>query len=99
MREVYVAGIGITSFSRLEYPLAEIAAYPAMGALRDAGLKKVDQVYVANMGSARINSQTALASAVVDTLGLTPAGAERIENGPAALDKFTHAAAASILNG
>jgi len=83
MREVYVAGIGITSFSRLEYPLAEIAAYPAMGALRDAGLKKIDQVYVANMGSARINNQTALASAVVDTLGLTPAGAERIENGPA----------------
>ncbi len=83
MREVYVAGLGITSFSRLEYPLAEIAAYPAMGALRDAGLKKVDQVYVANMGSARINNQTALASAVVDTLGLTPAGAERIENGPA----------------
>jgi len=38
---------------------------------------------VANMGSARINNQTALASAVVDTLGLTPAGAERIENGPA----------------
>ena len=83
MREVYVAGIGMTSFSRLEYPLVEIAAHPAMGALRDAGLKKVDQVYVANMGSARINNQTALASAVVDTLGLTPAGAERIENGPA----------------
>jgi acetyl-CoA C-acetyltransferase len=83
MRDVYIAGIGITSFSRLEYPLAEIAAYPAMKALRDAGLKAVDQVYVANMGSARINNQTALASAVVDTLGLTPAGAERIENGPA----------------
>jgi acetyl-CoA C-acetyltransferase len=83
MRDVYVAGIGITSFSRLEYPLAEIAAYPAMVALRDAGLKKVDQVYVANMGSARINNQTALGSAVVDTLSLTPAGAERIENGPA----------------
>lgn len=83
MREVYIAGIGITSFSRLEYPLAEIAAYPAMGAMRDAGLKKVDQVYVANMGSARINNQTALGSAVVDTLSLTPAGAERIENGPA----------------
>jgi hypothetical protein len=28
MRDVYVIGIGITSFSRLEYPLAEIAAYP-----------------------------------------------------------------------
>lgn len=83
MRDVYVAGIGITTFGRLEYPLAEIAAYPAMKAMRDAGIGKVDQVYVANMGAARLNRQTALASAVVDTLSLTPAGAEAIENGPA----------------
>ncbi len=83
MREVYVVGIGITSFTRLEYPLSEIAAYPAMIALKDAGLSKVDHVYVANMGSARANHQTGLASAVVDTLSLTPAGAEVIENGPA----------------
>ena len=83
MREVYVVGIGITSFGRLEYPLSEIAAYPAMVALKDAGLSKVDHVYVANMGSARLNHQTGLASAVVDTLSLTPAGAEVIENGPA----------------
>jgi acetyl-CoA C-acetyltransferase len=83
MREVYVVGIGITSFTRLEYPLSEIAAYPALMALKDAGLSKVDHVYVANMGSARLNHQTGLASAVVDTLNLTPAGAESIENGPA----------------
>jgi acetyl-CoA C-acetyltransferase len=83
MREVYVAGIGITTFGRLEYPLSEIAAYPAMMAMADAGLTDVDQVYVANMGSGRINHQTGLASAVVDTLSLTPAGAEAVENGPA----------------
>ena len=83
MRSVYVAGIGITSFGRLEFPLAEIAAYPAMMAMRDSGLAEIDQVYVANMGGGRINHQTALASAVVDTLSLTPAGAESIENGPA----------------
>ena len=35
------------------------------------------------MGGGRINHQTGLASAVVDTLSLTPAGAETIENGPA----------------
>ena len=40
-------------------------------------------VVVANMGSARLNNQSALASAVVDTLSLTPAGAVRVENGPA----------------
>ncbi len=83
MRGVYVVGIGITSFTRLEYLLSEIAAYPAMMALRDAGLRQVDHLYVANMGGGRINHQTGLASAVVDTLSLTPAGAETIENGPA----------------
>jgi acetyl-CoA C-acetyltransferase len=35
------------------------------------------------MGSGRVNGQTGLASAVVDHLSLTPAGAETIENGPA----------------
>ena len=83
MRDVYVIGIGITSFGRLEYPLVEIAAYPGFMALRECGLRKVDQLYVANMGSGRINNQTGLASAVVDNLSLTPAGAETIENGPA----------------
>lgn len=83
MRDVYIIGIGITTFTRLEFPLAEIAAYASMGALKDSGVDSVDHVYVSNMGSARINSQTALASAVVDTLSLTPAGATRVENGPA----------------
>jgi len=67
----------------LEYPLVEIAAYPAMMALMDSGLDRVDHVYVANMGAGRINQQTGLGSAVVDNLSLTPAGAEVIENGPA----------------
>jgi len=83
MRDVYVVGIGITSFGRLEYPLIEIAAYPGMMALQDAGLQKVDHVYVANMGASRLNRVTGLASAVVDHLSLCPAGADLIENGPA----------------
>ncbi|MDI6738975.1 MAG: acetyl-CoA acetyltransferase [Candidatus Edwardsbacteria bacterium] len=83
MREVYVAGIGITSFSRLEYPLVEIAAYPGLIAMKESGIKSIDQLYVANMGGGRVNHQTGLASAVVDNLSLTPAGADTIENGPA----------------
>ncbi|MFH1688617.1 MAG: acetyl-CoA acetyltransferase, partial [Candidatus Eisenbacteria bacterium] len=83
MRDVYVIGIGITSFTRLEYPLSEIAAYPAMMAMKDASTREIDHLYVANMGGGRVNHQTGLASAVVDTLSLTPAGAETIENGPA----------------
>jgi acetyl-CoA C-acetyltransferase len=83
MRKVYAVGLGITSFTRLEYPLSEIAAYAGMMAMRDAGLSAVDHVYVANMGACRLNHQSGLASAVVDSLSLTPAGAETIENGPA----------------
>ena len=42
MRNVYVAGIGITTFGRLEYPLTEVAAYPAMMAMqhRTAGPRR-----------------------------------------------------------
>lgn len=83
MRDVYAIGIGITSFTRLEYPLVEIAAYPAVLALQEAGLDHVDHVYCANMGAARLNHQTSIASALVDHLSLQPAGAETIENGPA----------------
>ncbi len=83
MREVYVAGIGITSFTRLEYPLVEIAAYPGLMAMKESGIKSIDQLYVANMGASKANHQTGLASAVVDHMSLTPAGAEAIENGPA----------------
>jgi len=83
MREVYVAGIGITSFTRLEYPLVEIAAYPGLMAMKESRIKSIDQLYVANMGASRANRQTGLASAVIDHMSLTPAGAETIENGPA----------------
>jgi len=83
MRDVYAVGIGITSFTRLDYPLVEIAAYPGLMAMRESGLEKIDHLYVANMGASRINHQTGLASAVIDNLSLTPAGAEAIENGPA----------------
>jgi acetyl-CoA C-acetyltransferase len=83
MQEVYIIGIGITSFTRLDFPLCEIAAFPAMDAMKDCGITEIDHLFVANLGSGRINRSTGLASAVVDTLSLTPAGAESVENGPA----------------
>ncbi|MDH3261876.1 MAG: acetyl-CoA acetyltransferase, partial [Acidimicrobiia bacterium] len=99
MRNVYVVGIGITTFTRLEYPLSEIAAYPSMMALKDAGISDVDHLYVANMGSARVNHQTALASAVVDSLSLTPAGAAVVENGPASGASAIKAGFAAVASG
>lgn len=99
MRDVYAVGIGITSFTRLEYPLSEIAAYPAMMALKDAGLRQIDHLIVANMGGGRVNHQTGLASAVVDTLSLSPAGAETVENGPASGASAIKQAFAAVASG
>lgn len=83
MRDVYIIGIGMTTFTRLDFPLYEIAAYASMEAMRDCGVTKIDHLFIANLGGGRINRATGLASAVIDTLSLTPAGAETIENGPA----------------
>jgi len=99
MRDVYVIGVGITSFGRLEFPLSEIASYPGMMALKDCGLSKVDHLCVANMGGGRVNHQTGLASAVADCLSLTPAGAETIENGPASGASAIKAGFAGVASG
>lgn len=99
MRDVYAIGIGITSFTRLEYPLAEIGAYAGIQALQDAKLDRVDHLYVSNMGAGRVNRQTALASAVLDHLCLQPIGAETIENGPASGASAIKTAAMAIASG
>ncbi len=85
MREVAIIGAGMTKFGRSDLSLIELMSEAAIRALEDAALgdQKVDSVYVANMGAARLNRQTAIASALVDQLNLFPAMAEAVENGPA----------------
>lgn len=85
MREVAIIGVGMTRFGRAEGSLVDMMCAPSITALRDAkvGEHRVDEVVVANMGGARLNRQTAVASALVDRLALYPAMAETVENGPA----------------
>lgn len=86
MRDVAIIGAGIIPFGRRdEDTLMDMLAYASLNALDDAGMgdKGVDAVYVANMGAGILQHQTAVASALVDRLGLLPAAAESIENGPA----------------
>ena len=85
MRPVYVLGAAMTKFGRSEISLVDLMTLSALPALHDAALGDipVDGVVVANMGAARINKQTAIASALVDRLSLFPATAETVENGPA----------------
>ena len=86
MRDVAIIGVGMIPFGRRdEDTLMDMLAYASLKALDDAGLgdKTVDAVYVANMGAALLQHQTAIASSLVDRLSLIPAAAEAIENGPA----------------
>ena len=86
MREVAIIGAGMIPFGRRdEDTLLDMLAEASMRALKDAGLekKKVDAVYVANMGAGVIQHQTSVASALVDRLSLMPAAADAVENGPA----------------
>jgi len=75
----------MTKFGRSEWPLGKLMNVASLAALNDANLGdvKVDGIVVANMGAARLNKQTALASALADSLNLLPAMAESVENGPA----------------
>jgi acetyl-CoA C-acetyltransferase len=85
MRRVMIVGAGMTKFGRAEESLTQLMCLSSLAALRDAqlGERAVDGVVVANMGAARLNRQTAIASALVDRLNLFPATAETVENGPA----------------
>ncbi|HCM28196.1 MAG: acetyl-CoA acetyltransferase [Treponema sp. GWB1_62_6] len=85
---VGIVGIGHTRFGNSsEYDLADVMAYAATDALRDAGYlaqrKEIDQVFVANMASGMFCHQSAVASALISRMDMEPVPAELIENGPA----------------
>ncbi|HIE23797.1 MAG TPA: thiolase domain-containing protein [Candidatus Korarchaeota archaeon] len=83
MRDVAIVGCGMTRFGRLEPSLLELMTISSLRALDDAGLDKVDAIYVANMGSITLNKQSLIASALADSLGMVPVHAETIQNGTA----------------
>ena len=85
MREVAIIGAGSTQFGRAQCSLLKMMAEASHEAITDAGIgdRKIDAVYVSNMGSVRNNRQAGIASAIVDRLNLYPAAADAIENGPA----------------
>jgi acetyl-CoA C-acetyltransferase len=76
----------MTKFGRHDdESLMDLLTEASIKALDDTGKGnfQVDSVYVASMLAGELTHQTAIASALTDQLGLLPAGAQRIENGPA----------------
>jgi len=88
MRKVGIVGIGHTKFGKSEASFLELSCMSALEALEDASIPswkngKVDQVVLGTMGGFVSEHITGAASAVADMLGLCPAMAETVENGPA----------------
>jgi acetyl-CoA C-acetyltransferase len=104
MRRVAITGIGHTIFGNLsDFDLVDVMGYASSEALDDAGIRKerkiIDQVIVANMGGGFLNHQAGIASSLVSRLGLEPAQAELVENGPASGGSAVKMGFASIMSG
>ncbi|MBT9167854.1 MAG: hypothetical protein DDT19_01197 [Syntrophomonadaceae bacterium] len=99
MRKVAVYGCGMNQFGMYEGGLVQMMAEVSLAAMDDAGVDKVDAVFVGNMGGGILNHQTGIASALVDCLSLYPAAAMLIENGPASGGAAVSAAFMAVASG
>lgn len=81
MREVAVIGLGMTKWGELwEKSLRTIFVEAALLALDDAGVEKIDSMYIGCMSSGLFVGQEHLASLLADYLGQTPAPSARVES-------------------
>ncbi|MCA9923149.1 MAG: thiolase domain-containing protein [Anaerolineales bacterium] len=70
MRQVAILGVGQTAVrEHWDLSLRHLAVAAGRAAMSDAGIDKVDAIYVGNMTSGRINKQRHLGALVADYLG------------------------------
>ena len=80
MRQVAILGIGqIKIDEHWELSLREIGGEAAFAALQDAGLEKVDSLFVGNMLSPLVSGQNQLGTFFADWVGLWHQEAVKIE--------------------
>jgi acetyl-CoA C-acetyltransferase len=80
MREVAVIGVGMTKWGELwEKSLRTIFVETALLALDDAGVDKIDSMYVGCMSSGLFVGQEHIASPLADYLGQVPVPSARVE--------------------
>ncbi len=81
MREVAIIGVGMTKWGELwEKSLRSIFVETALAALDDAGLDRVEAMYVGSMSSGLFVGQEHLGSLLADYLGQKPIPAARVES-------------------
>src|SRR3972149_6011362 len=80
MRQVAILGIGQTKVDeQWDKSLREIGGEDAFCALQDAGMEKVDALYIGNMLSSMVSGQNQLGSFFSDWIGLWKQEAVKIE--------------------
>jgi acetyl-CoA C-acetyltransferase len=80
MRDVAVVGVGMTKWGELwEKSLRTIFVETALLALDDAGVEKLDSMYVGSMSSGVFVGQEHIASMLADYLGRNPIPSTRVE--------------------
>ncbi|OGF67022.1 MAG: acetyl-CoA acetyltransferase [Candidatus Fischerbacteria bacterium RBG_13_37_8] len=81
MREVAIIGAGMAKWGELwEKSLRDIFVESALLAIDDAGVDKIDSMYIGCMSSGLFVGQEHLASLLTDYLGLGPVPATRVES-------------------
>lgn len=81
MRSVSVIGVGMTKWGELwEKSLRDIYVETALLAIEDAGVDRIDSMYVGCMSSGLFNGQEHLASLLPDYLGRNPVPTARVES-------------------
>ncbi len=86
MNQVAIIGVGHTRFGRLENKdLMDLLCEASLEAIDESNTndKDFDSVYVGAMCPGIFNHVSGIASALVDRIGLIPAAADHLKNGPA----------------
>ena len=102
MNKVAIIGVGHTKFGRLqEEGLIDLLCEASLQALDDSNTddKQFDSVYVGAMSPNAFNNLSGIASALVDRIGLIPAAADHIKNGPASGGSAVKAGFQAIASG
>ncbi len=80
-RDVAIIGIGMSSWGELwELSLRDVFVKAALAAIEDAGVDRIDAMYIGNMSAGLFNGQEHLAALMADYLGTDAIPATRVES-------------------
>jgi acetyl-CoA C-acetyltransferase len=81
MRDVAIIGVGMTKFGELwDMGIRDMFAEAALKAIDDAGVKKLDAMYVGAMSSGLYTAQEHIASVMADYIGQRGVASTRVES-------------------